>query len=612
MSAGRIWRACFAAALVLPVLSMDASAQATATLVAGQVVDAVSNRPVGDMVVTVSAAGAAGLSATAAARKILTDSSGRFAIQGLPAGRYTINATRHGYVPGSLGKLMPRGPGAPLSLREGERVTDARILVWKHAAIRGRVSDEAGEPVVRARVSVLRRSSVSGGYATAVTATTDDRGEYRAGGLEPGAYVVGVLATSTTLPIDTVDEYNTATGEARTDLQRALFAAAPTMTSLGSAAHQVMGDHMLQVLGRLPAPPDVAGDGELRIYPTVFHGGAAQLAQAQVVNVAAGEQRAGVDVPLRLTRVFRVSGTVATSEAAARPTPILLWPANLQDANPSEPVASTVSDASGRFTFLAVPPGQYVLRAITEPSARGGGPGTVPTLWTTAPVSVADRDVASIRLLLQPGFRVAGRIAVEGDAASLPMNRLFVNLESIDRSLVGEFSETQVASDGTFRSVEAPGARYRVTLPLPSGWFVKSITSSGRQLEDLPIELKETLGDLVVTVSNRGAALNGIVRTPAGVPDATGAVVLFPVDPRQWMDISAYARGIKDVRAARDGAYAIADLPAGDYFAVAIGQQQLDWSQPRFFETLSRLATRITLGDGEARALDLRTAVVKW
>ena len=590
-----------------------AAAQTPATLVAGQVVDAVSNRPVGDVVVTLSLSGA-GQSLATGQRKVLTDGSGRFAFQGLPAGRYSISATRPGYVTGSLGKLVPRGGGAPLQLRDGERAIDLRILVWKHAALRGRVTDEAGEPVVGARVTVLRRALVSGrpGYTSGVTATTDDRGEYRASGLEPGAYVVGVLATSTTLPLDTVDEYNAASGDARTELQRALFAAAPTMTSLGTAAHQVVGDHLLQVEGRLVSMPDVARDGGIRMYPSAFHGGASQIGEAEVVSVAAGEQRAGIDVPLRLTRVFKVSGTVATGEGPARPTPLTLWPTNLQDANQAQPVGSTVSGASGRFTFLAIPPGQYVLRAISEAPARGGGPGAAPTLWVSTLVTVADRDVSPGAVMLQSGFRVAGKLVVEGDPASLPMNRMYVNLESVDRTLFGDFSETQVASDSTFQSVEAPGGRFRLTLPVPSGWFVKGITRNGQALEDLPFELKEPFTDLVITVSNRGAQISGTVRTLAGAPDATASVLVFPADKRQWIDFSAYARGIKEERTGRDGAFRIADLPEGDYLIVALAQQQLDWTQPKFFETLSRLAARLTIGPGEARAFDLRTVNVKW
>ena len=51
MSASRLVVACIAAALALPVASIHRDPGA-AEFVAGQVVDAVSNRPVGDLVVT--------------------------------------------------------------------------------------------------------------------------------------------------------------------------------------------------------------------------------------------------------------------------------------------------------------------------------------------------------------------------------------------------------------------------------------------------------------------------------------------------------------------------------------------------------------------------------
>src|SRR5262245_44899719 len=171
-----------AAALALAVVQgtppATPPAQASTALIAGQVLDATTNRPVADMVVTLTMAGAGGspAAAIAAGRKVLTDGSGRFVFSALAAGRYSLTAVRAGYVPGAVGKLAPRGPGAPLQLAAGERVTDARILVWKHAAIRGRVTDEAGEPVVNASVTLLRRAMASGtsGFNEIVGARTDD------------------------------------------------------------------------------------------------------------------------------------------------------------------------------------------------------------------------------------------------------------------------------------------------------------------------------------------------------------------------------------------------------------------------------------------------------
>jgi hypothetical protein len=140
------------------------------------------------------------------------------------------------------------------------------VLVWKHAAITGRVVDEAGEPVVGAGVKILRRGLLAGrpGFSDVVTVSTDDRGMYRAGALEPGTYVVGVPSISTTLPTAMIEEFVKASGQ-RSEMQQALFAAAPTMTGVGGPGHEQVGPHLLQVQGR----PATAAFRRGIIYPTV-------------------------------------------------------------------------------------------------------------------------------------------------------------------------------------------------------------------------------------------------------------------------------------------------------------------------------------------------------
>ena len=53
-------------------------------------------------------------------------------------------------------------------------------------------------------------------------------------------------------------------------------------------------------------------------------------------------------------------------------------------------------------------------------------------------------------------------------------------------------------------------------------------------------------------------------------------------------------------------------LPPGDYYAVAVPQEQAtDWREPGTLDALSRIATRITIIEGEHRKQDLTTREVK-
>jgi hypothetical protein len=180
-----------------------ASPQGDTALVVGQVVDADSGKGIGDAIVTLGggpgAAPTSPLTPPAPGRRLLTTANGQFVYRQLAPGRYTLSATKPGYRIGIVGQLVPRGPGGALEIRPGEKLTDVRILMWKQASITGRILDEAGEPVVGAEVRVQRAQLVAGrpGFANIAGATTDDRGVYRIGSLDPGTYVVCVPSAST-------------------------------------------------------------------------------------------------------------------------------------------------------------------------------------------------------------------------------------------------------------------------------------------------------------------------------------------------------------------------------------------------------------------------------
>ena len=117
----------------------------------------------------------------------------RFAFLDLPAsGTYFLTAMKSGYLDGGYGQIDPRGPGAPLSVREGQWLRDLRVTISPPGSISGTVLDERGEPIVGAHVRVLPQVLISGRtqWLAGAVARTDDRGAYRIAGLGPGRYVV--------------------------------------------------------------------------------------------------------------------------------------------------------------------------------------------------------------------------------------------------------------------------------------------------------------------------------------------------------------------------------------------------------------------------------------
>ena len=156
-------------------------------LIFGQAVDAGTTRPVAGALITINVPGTAPIRA-------LADGQGRFAFRDLPKGRFNLTATKPGYVDGAYGRMRPAGPTLALDLAENEKVSNVAISLWKYGAVAGTVVDEQGEPLVNTSVRVLKRGIVGGQWRLTPGAqdSTDDRGVYRIGMLEPGEYVVAV------------------------------------------------------------------------------------------------------------------------------------------------------------------------------------------------------------------------------------------------------------------------------------------------------------------------------------------------------------------------------------------------------------------------------------
>lgn len=584
-------------------------------LIVGQVVDGVSGRPVANAIVSISGLPNVRivrepgrvLTASAGPARGLTGSDGRFVFRDLPSGSFGIGASKMGYSDGAYGRRRPGGPSQQLLLADGERVGDVVVRMWKQAAITGRVVDEAGEPLVAISVRAFRRQGFVDRRLTMTrSAVTDDRGIYRLALLDPGEYVVGVASRNATVPLPIAQSR---AGTPAGDLSREIGGASLP----GTPSAIQLGDQVYMLGGGTPIPP-TSGE-RLFVYPPVFYPSVSEPTQASSITLSPGEEREGIDLLVAPVTTVRVSGTVMG--IGNNPgLPVRLVPTYQSEIALEGDAPVTVTDGSGAFSFAGVPPGDYLLQSTTRlRNVRFDAERADDLEFAELPLTVGRTDIHGLVVPLRPGLRISGRFEFEGTTTRpTSLTSVQIAVESAGGSLPFGASGTRAGNAGTFSSAALVAGRYFVRVTgSPRGWMFKSATLSGRDVADTPLELRDgDVTDVVITFSDRWSGLSGTVLTAAGAPDPDAVVIAFPTDPQTWSSSGFNPRRLRGVRTAKSGQYTFATLPPGEYYVAALpGDQAVDWREPRFLESASRNARRITIGDGERPTQDLRTQGVK-
>jgi hypothetical protein len=129
---------------------------------------------------------------------VLADSEGRFAITSLPAGRYSLSATKPGYVKTIFGARRTGDPAMDIALADRAQVDGIEIRIPRSGAISGRVVDDVGDPVAGITVTTElvttapQSGTAPGKTVAAGSAQTNDLGEYRISGLAEGSFLVSL------------------------------------------------------------------------------------------------------------------------------------------------------------------------------------------------------------------------------------------------------------------------------------------------------------------------------------------------------------------------------------------------------------------------------------
>jgi hypothetical protein len=633
--------------VVLPaILTLSLAAQgAPGGIVAGQVMDGTSARPLASAVVTLTATtppapAAAGAPARPRAVSAVTNADGRFVFRDVPSGTYTLTSTLGNHAPGAYGRRRPGGPSFPLSVSADTRLTTAVLEMWRLASISGVIRDDRGEPVTGPYVTALRRTFTGGRleltYAGGSGDGADDRGHYRINGLMPGNYVVAVRGGTQSVAVSAIDGYHAAVASGTVAPLAREFPYSGVI-QLADAGLIIDGWQVSVSSGQLPPMP--GPDGTVLLHPPVYFPNASDPSDATVLTLGPGDDRTSIDLTLPLMRGVHVSGTVTGPTGPAVFSGVRLVPSTAGTLFFDAPVAYTNTDHAGRFRFHGVTPGTYVVRAYRViptgptfafiPRPPGAPPGvdveTVPppenagpSMFAEVPVTVGSQHVDGIAVVLQPGARISGRVLFDGPTApaAAQLQRVTLALKPLNGAL--PIASTQgapvarVGADGRFSSTEYPPGRYHVDITPPAGWTVASIRSGQDDLLGRAITLDtRDVTDVVVTFTDRATTLSGTVRAADPGHGAESTILVVPANLEDWL-----ATGMSPLRTATfdvpaSGAYRLPITVPGDYVIVALTPELTISMEPEFLKRATPSGVRVTIAAGESKTQPLTISRIR-
>lgn len=516
-------------------------------------------------------------------RPISSDADGKFEIDGLQPGAYTILANSPGFV-------LSDSDSQPFHLL-GETVT---LTLVKGGVITGRVTNSSGDPLVGASVRAVKireiddkpvkaRGGTISEFSDATKAllggfNTDDRGIYRIYSLEPGYYQVA------------------AGGRGGRGF------------SLGNRLYN--------------------GDA-----PTYFP--SSTIDTAAEVRVHAGDEVTGIDIRYRDHRGHSISGSVSGSTGSSQESlSVLLTRASNGIVEATTYVLKTGSENG--FAFDAVLDGEYYVTAMGGAGAMlEGGENLSLLLSKPVRVTVSSADVTGVELALEQLASIVGRAVIEplrddpqktgckGDrTARVEEIVISARADSKPRpqdqanALLSSFKYTSPSDTGEFSLRHRRAGVHRIGLQLPSEiLFIKSATLPPANANAKPIDVAKVglalkSGDnvkgLAVTLSEGAAGLRGkVVTGEENKPPATKMRVhLVPAEPEAVDEVLRYF----EAEAATDGGFSLTNIAPGKYWLVAREMSEQEQTEsdhkPVAWDAGGRMGLRFE-GDASKKIIEL-------
>ena len=486
----------------------------------------------------------------------ITGGDGTFRIENVLPGRYRLFAERTGFL--DADKNRGHSDGRVLTLTAGQELKDIRIQVQAAAVVRGRVTDEDGEPLANAEVTVLRQTFVAGRrrLEPAGADRTNDLGEYRVANL-----VAGNMYVSVNPP--------------------------PDFKSLIEA-------------GGVGGETRAAGNNDkpATSYQTTYYPGTQDRSQATPIQVHPGDEFP-VNFSLMPGPSLSIRGSVVNLPPKTSATIML------QSRDFSVVMNGAEMHKDGSFLIRDVSPGNYTIVATVD--------GADVPMTAQQALQIGTSNIDGLRLVPQPGATVRGRLRLQAKsgASGFDPDRTFLRLQPTqegeeDALTVERFSDlAHVALDGSFEWKDVPHGNYDVDIVREGGvledWYVKAVLAGARDVNDSGISVSGGALWLDLVASANGGIVEGVVTDSKGGPVSNAVVVAVP-EVRMRGRVDRYRKTISD----QSGRFTLRGLRPGDYTVLAWESLEGEaYFNPEFLKAYEGQGSPVKVGEGERKSLQL-------
>jgi hypothetical protein len=392
-----------------------------------------------------------------------TDAEGHFLFQNLAPALYFVSVESPGFLAlastpvdftlprsggtGGGGRRVIEVPNASVRRGTVARSTDpdgtlratVSAALTAYAAITGRVTDPDGLPLEDCPVEIMMKRPLSRDRGSSPVvrplpdgkselmqismAHTNDKGEFRAGRLEPGTYYV--------------------------------------------------------VANKVNFPGAWESTYQITYYPRAI-----DLMSAKPLDLAAGQQ-VRADIQIASQNGVRVAGRLIKPGAAEEPAHSLLYTSVALVPEQNYLINSNGPFTTGRddYALTNVLPGRYTLMALTrDASADPFGGSQKAVFGLTRSIEIGDRDMEGVDLVLQPLHDLAGTVTFREGCTPSPIH---IRAQSFSNPLGPGPGDAVSGSDGKFVLKDITVGRYTVSVSSASGpGFGRMVPVSSIRLGD--------------------------------------------------------------------------------------------------------------------------------